>query len=146
MRLTYKGDYSIKVILELALHHGQGVLTIQDLAQKGDVPTKFLEQVLLDLKRGGFVDSKRGKNGGYVLAKQPSQIRLGDIIRYIDGPTEPIACVQDRYKGCKDFDRCLLRGIFRRVDQATSQIVDGVTFEDLARQVRSRTQAPDYSI
>jgi Rrf2 family protein len=146
MRLTYKGDYSIKIILELAMHHGKGVMTIQELSQKGDVPIKFLEQVLLDLKRGGFVESKRGKKGGYELAKRPDQIRLGEIVRYIDGPTEPIACVSDRYKGCKEADRCVLRGIWQRVDGAISGIIDNITFEDLAQQSQRQRLANDYSI
>jgi len=146
MRLTYKGDYSIKVILELALNYGQGVITIQDLATKGDVPIKFLEQVLLDLKRGGFVDSKRGKKGGYELSKRPDQIKLGEVVRYIDGPTEPIACVSDRYKGCKEVDRCILRGIWQRVDRAISGVIDTVTFEDLVQQMNQQSKAADYSI
>jgi Rrf2 family protein len=146
MRLTYKGDYSIKIILELAMHHGKGVMTIQELSKKGDVPIKFLEQVLLDLKRGGFVESKRGKKGGYELAKRPDQIKLGEIVRYIDGPTEPIACVSDRYKGCKEADRCVLRNIWQRVDGAISGIIDNITFEDLAQQSQRQRLANDYSI
>jgi len=146
MRLTYKGDYSIKIILELAMHYGKGVMTIQELSKKGDVPVKFLEQVLLDLKRGGFVESKRGKKGGYELAKRPDQIRLGDIVRYIDGPTEPIACVSDRYKGCQEADRCVLRAIWQRVDGAISGIIDNITFEDLAQQSQRQRLANDYSI
>ena len=146
MRLTYKGDYSIKIILELAMHHGKGVMTIQELSKKGDVPIKFLEQVLLDLKRGGFVESKRGKKGGYELAKRPDQIKLGEIVRYIDGPTEPIACVSDRYKGCKEADRCVLRNIWQRVDGAISGIIDNITFEDLAQQSQRQRLANDYNI
>jgi Rrf2 family protein len=146
MRLTYKGDYSIKIILELAMYYGKGVMTIQELAKKGDVPIKFLEQVLLDLKRGGFVESKRGKKGGYELAKRPDQIKLGDIVRYIDGPTEPIACVSDRYKGCKEADRCVLRNIWQRVDGAISGIIDNITFEDLAQQSQRQRLANDYNI
>jgi Rrf2 family protein len=146
MRLTYKGDYSIKVVLELSLHYGHGVTTITDLAEAIDAPVKFLEQVLLDLKRGGFLESKRGKHGGYELARPPKQIVLGEVVRYIDGPTEPIACVNQKYKGCKELDSCLLRGIWQQVDQAISGVIDNITFADMANQLKRQRQAPDYSI
>ncbi|MFA5272344.1 MAG: Rrf2 family transcriptional regulator, partial [Candidatus Omnitrophota bacterium] len=65
MKITYKGDYALKTVLDLALNYGKGVVTINELAKNADIPIKFLEQILLDLKRGGFVESKRGKIGGY---------------------------------------------------------------------------------
>ena len=97
MRITYKGDYALKAVLDLAIHYGNGVVTIHDLSKNTDAPIKFLEQVLLELKRGGFVESRRGKIGGYLLAKAPSQIRLGEVISFIDGPFEPIGCVEKKY-------------------------------------------------
>ena len=73
MKITYKGDYALKTILYLACSYGHGPLTIHQIAREADMPIKFLEQILLDLKRGGFVESKRGKVGGYLLAKPPSR-------------------------------------------------------------------------
>jgi Rrf2 family protein len=95
MKITYKGDYALKAILDLALHYESGVTTIHDLAKRIDAPVKFLEQVLLDLKRAGFVESRRGKVGGYSLAMPPREIKLGQVIRFIDGPIEPIECVEE---------------------------------------------------
>jgi len=112
MRITYKGDYALKTILDLALHYGNTPVTIHDLAKQEDIPIKFLEQILLDLKRGGFVESRRGKIGGYLLAKAPSQIKLGEIIRFIDGPIEPVACVHHNYEGCSDINKCIFKGIW----------------------------------
>src|SRR3989339_1859398 len=112
MRITYKGDYALKAILDLALHYDRGVVTIHDLAKRTDAPIKFLEQVLLDLKRGGFVESRRGKVGGYLLAKPPSQIKLGEVVRFIDGPIEPIACVEKNYSGCIDTYTCVFKKIW----------------------------------
>lgn len=137
MRVTYKGDYALKTILDLALHYDSGLVTIHDLAKRADIPVKFLEQVLLDLKSGGFVESRRGKIGGYYLAKPPSQIKLGDVIRFIDGPTEPIACVKNQYKGCEDIYKCVFRNIWQEVAQATSNIIDNITFEDLVNKVKA---------
>jgi Rrf2 family protein len=145
MRITYKGDYALKAILDLALHYGN-LVTINDLAKRADIPIKFLEQVLLDLKRGGFVESKRGKIGGYFLAKHPSQIKIGQVIRFIDGPIEPIVCVDHKYSGCKDIYKCVFRKVWQEVSKATSSIVDNITFADLAGQALNREDVFAYCI
>lgn len=111
MQVSYKGDYALKALLCLAIEYGQRLVSIPDLAKRLDIPKKFLEQVLLELKRGGFADSKRGKEGGYYLAKAPAEITLGAVIRFIDGPLEPIACVDDCYKGCADMPTCVFRPV-----------------------------------
>jgi Rrf2 family protein len=102
MKITFKGDYALKTVLDLALNHDAGLVTIVDISKRLDIPKKFLEQILLDLKKGGFVNSRRGKEGGYYLSKKPSEISVGDVIRFIDGPTEPIACVNNDYKDCRE--------------------------------------------
>jgi len=145
MKITYRGDYALKAILDLALNSGK-LITIHDLAKHTDIPVKFLEQVLLDLKQGGFVESKRGKIGGYLLAKHPSQIKLGEVIRFIDGPIEPIGCVGAKYSGCADTYSCVFRKVWSQVAQATSAIVDHITFEDLASQTTQSKQELIYNI
>ncbi len=145
MKITYKGDYALKAILHLALKNDK-VVTIHELAGHCDVPVKFLEQILLDLKRAGFVRSRRGKVGGYVLARMPGQIRLGDVIRYIEGPVGPIACTDTKYKGCKDTYKCIFRKVWQDVEKVTVDIVDRITFEDLVKQVKGRQGAGFYHI
>ncbi|MDD5692297.1 MAG: Rrf2 family transcriptional regulator [Candidatus Omnitrophica bacterium] len=146
MRITYKGDYALKALLDLALHYEQGLSTIHDVAKRIDAPVKFLEQVLLDLKKGGFVESRRGNVGGYQLAKDPADITLGEVVRFIDGPIEPIGCVEKGYSNCVDLNKCVFKNIWQRVAQATSDIIDNVSFADLARQVDLRKNALVYSI
>lgn len=146
MRITYKGDYALKAILDLALHYGNEPVTIHKMAERLDIPAKFLEQVLLDLKRGGFVESRRGKIGGYLLAKRPAQIKLGEIIRFIDGPIEPIACVDKQYKDCDDLYKCVFRKIWQKLTELTSELIDNITFEDLIREVELRKEEFIYSI
>lgn len=145
MKITYKGDYALKAILDLALYYGK-IVRIHDLAKRVDAPVKFLEQVLLDLKRGGFVESKRGKVGGYFLAKAPAQISIGDIVRYIDGPVEPIGCAGKDYKGCKDMYKCVFRSIWQDVTKNISGIIDNIDFEDLVKQIENREKTLVYSI
>ncbi|HNX90571.1 MAG TPA: Rrf2 family transcriptional regulator [Candidatus Omnitrophota bacterium] len=146
MKITYKGDYALKAVLDLSVNYGKGVVTINDMAKRIDVPIKFLEQVLLELKKGGFVDSKRGKIGGYYLAKAPLKITVGDVIKFIEGPIEPIACVKDNYGGCKDMYKCAFREVWRKVFRATSEIVDNVTFEELVYKVKPAEEIYSYSI
>jgi len=146
MRVTYKGDYALKTILDLALHDEKAPVTIHDLAKRSDIPAKFLEQILLDLKRGGFVISRRGKVGGYLLARSAAKITVGEVIRFIDGPIEPIACVDNKYKDCSDINKCIFKDIWRRVSEAVSKIIDEITFEDLARKVKKSDSALVYQI
>ena len=136
MRITYKGDYALKTILDLALHYGNSPVTIHELAKRADIPIKFLEQILLDLKRGSFVESRRGKVGGYLLAKNPAKIKVGDVIRFIDGPLQPITCLEKGYIGCSDIYKCVFRPLWDKVSRAISNIVDNVTFEDLVKQLQ----------
>ena len=146
MKITYRGDYALKAVLDLAVHYDQGLVTIHELAKRTQAPTKFLEQVLLDLKRGGFVESRRGKSGGYLLARPPKEVIVGDVVRFIDGPTEPIDCLEKGYRGCSDIYNCLFRKIWQQVSSATSGIVDNINFDDLAFQARIKEQVLTYSI
>ena len=146
MHITYKGDYAIKTILNLAEHFGEAPVTIQDLATRADIPIKFLEQILLTLKRGGFVESRRGKVGGYMLARHPSGITLGEVVRFIDGPIEPLACVSPDYRGCGEMGGCVLRRVWRRIAESTARIVDETTFQNLAEENRRVRGEPDYQI
>jgi len=135
MHITYKGDYALKTLLYLTRIYGAEVVSIQQIAAQGDMPIKFLEQVIQLLKRGGFVESKRGVNGGYALARPAEKITLGEVIRFVDGPLEPISCVSSKsYGGCKDTGCCELRKVMFKVKQAVSDSVDHVTLADLAKR------------
>ena len=146
MKVTYKGDYALKAVLDLAIHYGSEAVTINDIAKRIDAPVKFLEQILLELKKGGFVESRRGKIGGYLLSKSPGKIKVGEVIRFMDGPIEPISCVRHGYSGCKDLYKCVFRNVWQQVFEATSKIVDNITFEDLAVNAYSAQHVDTYSI
>jgi len=142
VKITYKGDYALKALLRLSLKYAEGeeaVMSINDLAKLGDMPTKFLEQILLTLRKGGFVKSKRGVRGGFLLARPPKDITIGEVIRFIEGPIEPIACIEkERYSGCKDLTSCIFRDIWKEVSAAILIVVDTLTFEELVLRYRER--------
>jgi Rrf2 family protein len=146
MKITYRGDYALKAVLDLALHYGKELSTINDIAKRIDAPIKFMEQVLLELKKGGFVESRRGKVGGFLLAKAPNKITVGDVVRFVDGPIEPIACVKQGYSDCRDAIKCVFKKVFQDVAQATLDVVDNVTFEDLVARVEAKKRALEYAI
>jgi len=146
MKITYKGDYALKTILDLAAHFGNAPVAINDLSSRLDIPTKFLEQILLSLKRAGFVESRRGKVGGYSLSRHPGQITLGVVTRFIDGPVEPIACVNKKYSGCHDLGKCVFKDIWEEVSRSTSRIIDNITFEDLLKKSKKINKAFTYQI
>jgi len=135
MKISYKGDYALKTLLELAINYNKGVVSISELAERGDIPDKFLEQILLMLKKGGFVDSKRGINGGYFLSRPPEDITVGEVIRFIEGPIQPITCVgRENYEECRDFDSCVFRDIWAKVNTSILLVIDTITFAELAKK------------
>ncbi|MDR1324294.1 MAG: Rrf2 family transcriptional regulator [Candidatus Margulisbacteria bacterium] len=146
MQVSYKCDYALKVLLELALHRAGGVISSQELSKKLDIPLKFLEQVLADLRKGGFVESRRGNMGGYSLVGQPAKITLGKVLRHIDGPVEPIDCLNSGYKNCRDLEACAYKPVWARVNKAITDIIDNVSLEDIAQKTLAAREALNYSI
>lgn len=138
MRLSKKSEYGLRALLELTLVHGKATLQRQDIVARQHIPIEFLEQILLTLKRAGFIASRRGINGGYTLIKQPSDITLGQIIRTLDGPLAPIRCVsKTAYQKCHDCPyadkaHCPVQNVMGTVRDAIAGILDHYTLADFA--------------
>lgn len=147
MKISYKSDYALKAVLDLAMCYESGEpVSIHDTARRIDAPVKFLEQIFSGLKTHGIIDSRRGSSGGYLLSKPPAQITVGEIVRLIEGPTEPISCVRQDYSGCAEIYTCVFRKIWQEVHRATSQIIDNVSFKDLAAEYDSIRNVSSFSI
>ncbi len=136
--LTRKAKYALRALVVLA-ECGEGPpLPIHAVADRARVPQKFLEAILLDLRKHGILASTRGKAGGYTLAKPPEAIAIGQVIRIIDGPLAPIPCASlTAYRPCDDCpdpERCMVRRLMRRVRDATAGILDSATVATLAAQ------------
>jgi len=136
MKLTKRGEYALRALIDFGIAHelGRPLVKINELVEKERLPVKFLEQILLQLREAGYIQTKRGKAGGYFLAKHPKDVRLGAIIRLIDGPLAPIACVsQTAYERCTcpDEDHCGLRMLMLDVRNAIARILDRYVLADV---------------
>jgi Rrf2 family protein len=125
-------------MLELSLHHADGPVHIRDISAAQDIPERFLEQILLQLKRAGYLRSKKGPNGGYYLAKAPSRISVAEVIRVMDGPLAPIDCVSvTAHEVCPREAFCGLKGLWKETRDAIARILERTTFADLAERTKA---------
>ena len=153
MKLSKRGEYALRALIDLgiAAELGRPLLQVSELAAKEKLPIKFLEQIFTQLKANGFVVSKRGKDGGYSLARPMNRIKFGSVIRLIDGPLAPIPCVsQTAYLRCTcpDEDHCGLRMLMLDVRTAIIKILDRYTLADIVeitlRKMRRDKVSPPF--
>jgi len=147
MRISAKGEYAIKAMLDLALQYEKGLIPIQEIAGRQGIPQRYLEQVLLLLKRAGFLTSKRGSAGGYQLLRPPREITVGSVLRVIEGSLERVEATKRGSGSALDYSRDLTE-LWGQVSTAVSEVIDRVTFEDLRQRVEARRSAgrPMYHI
>jgi len=139
VKISQKGLYALEAMMTLARRHDQGAIKIRDIAAESDLPEKFLELILLELKNARIVDSVRGARGGYRLRREPSEIRLSDIIRLIDGPLAPMGDAEQlRGLIAKDADHRALYEVFLAVRDAAAAILENTTVADLVADGRVR--------
>lgn len=147
MRLSKKGEYGLRALLELAGRFGRAPLHRHEIAERQRVPVVYLEQILLRLRNAGLLASRRGSKGGYALIKPPAAITLGQVIRVLDGPLAPIGCVsQTAYQKCADcpYARrrfCPLQHAMREVRNAVANVLDHYTLEDFAQRPKSTSKS-----
>jgi Rrf2 family protein len=150
--LSKKSKYGLKALLVLADEAGRGPIQTSELAEREALPKKFLEAILLELKRHGLLQSKKGRGGGYVLGRKPADITVGQVIRVLEGPLALIPCVsQTAYMKCEecvDERTCGIRLAMKEVRDATARILDNTTLSDLNARVafeRRTDQSADPS-
>ena len=133
--LSNKAKYGLKAMLHLAEREGQGGVLVADIAETQTIPKKFLDTILLEMKNSGLLHSKKGKGGGYMLARPAAKITVGQIIRILDGPLAPIPCVsQTAYRpclDCRDEAACQIRRVMGQVRDATAAILDNTSLIDM---------------
>ena len=132
MKISQKGLYALQAMMTLARRYEQGAIKIRDIAAESDLPEKFLELILLELKNARIVDSVRGARGGYQLRRAPSEIPLSDIIRLVDGPLAPMGDAEQlRSMIAQDADHRALYEVFLAVRDAAAQSLENTTVADL---------------
>jgi Rrf2 family transcriptional regulator, cysteine metabolism repressor len=137
MKISAKGEYAIKAMLDLSMHESEGLVSIQEIASRQAIPQRYLEQVLLQLKRAGLLASKRGASGGYHLARSPEDITVGEVLRAVEGATAPFESTRGGRHGPND-----LTELWDELSRAVSQVIDRMTFGELAaRAALRRTSA-----
>ena len=151
--LSCRGKYATRALLDLTLHVGGGPVAIHCIAERQNIPLKFLEQILVSLKRAGFVDSRKGPGGGYFLTLAPQEISLGAVVRAIDGPLAPISCVSVsdyRECGCPDPDTCGLRAAWQQARNALALVMDKTSFAEIRdrhlRLSQQKSEVHDFMI
>lgn len=134
--ITKKSKYAFKALLVLADAYGRGPLLISFISKEARVPKKFLEVILLELRHGGFVDSKKGKGGGYFLRVSPSGINLAEVFRAVEGPLAPVTCVSlhfyQKCSDCPDEAGCRFRRLMEQLRDANRAVLENKTLSDLA--------------
>ena len=137
MKISNKGEYALKALIELAIDYDKGITVtlINDVAKRKKIPQKYLEQILLNLRNAGILVSKRGVGGGYSLSRAPENISLGEIIRSVEGTLAPVDCVSigDHFN-CPDESSCGIYSIMLEVRDAVSGILDNTSLKDVAKR------------
>ena len=149
MKVSAKDEYACFAVLELALNYDpDSPIRVQQIAERQSIPVKFLFQIMQVLKRVDLVRSKRGTEGGYVLARPPAEITVGDVIRSVSGPFVQLTCLEsgDFEDACERETTCQFKPIWAEVDGAIASVLDRVTFADLVQQVRQREAQVMYHI
>jgi Rrf2 family protein len=139
-----RSDYGARALLYLAERYGEGPIQSAEIAARQSLPEAYLEQLLTVLRRAGLIRSIRGPAGGHQLARAPTELRLGEVIAALDGPTPTLSCVGEN--GCRVSPRCALADVWREVDSAAQAIVDRLTLADLLERQRAAEQRVMYHI
>jgi Rrf2 family transcriptional regulator, cysteine metabolism repressor len=147
--ISQKCQYAIRAIFELAKRNGQGPIKISDIALAQAIPLRFLEVILNQLRRAGFVQSKRGTEGGYILARQANHVTVAEVVQFMEGPQVPVACLTDEAAAkCSLNGKCVFMGMWKRAAEAVSDVYSRTSFQDLVddEAVMQKNASLTYSI
>lgn len=145
MKLTMKGDYGLRAMLDMAAYYGQGPIESADIARRQYIPEQYLDQILMALRKEGLVKSVRGPKGGHMLAKPPSQISMAQVMQALEGYVPPMECLPNP-DFCKLSPGCALRGVWQQIDEMTQRILTSTTIEELAQHHQTGIMETMYYI
>ena len=146
MKISTKGRYAVRVMLDLALHNSGEGIKVKDIANRQGISDKYLEQIIAVLNKAGYVKSVRGAQGGYRIAKDPKEYTVGMILRLTEGSMAPVACLEENADECERCDTCETLEVWKELYHAINNVIDNVTLEDLVERRQKRLENLDYSI
>lgn len=131
MKISTKGRYALRLMLDVALHCEEAPVRIKDTAARQEISVKYLEQIVSVLVKAGYLKSIRGPQGGYLLMKQPKEYQIGTILRLTEGSLAPVECLEGDTLGCERAESCVTLRLWKELDQAIKDVVDKYTLQDL---------------
>lgn len=136
MLLSTKGEYGVRCMLDLALHYGQGPISIQDISKREGISKNYIEQLFVRLRHAKLIKSVRGPKGGYLLISQPRRIKIGDVVRALEGPIAATRCVQPQNSKdlCERISTCVPYILWKRLTDKINEVLDSTTLEDLCKE------------
>lgn len=144
MKVSMKLDYGVRVLVDLAQHYGQGVIPASEIASRQGIPEPYLDQILVALRRAGFVTSKRGPQGGHMLAQPPSQVNLGEVITALEGSPSPRCIAQP--EDCDRATVCVQREVWQAIEEAAQKLLRATTLGELVERQERRSEVSMYYI
>lgn len=134
MKISTKGRYAVRMFLDLAEHKNEGVIALKDIAERQNISKKYLEQIVSIFNTPSFIKSTRGVSGGYMLAKEPNQYSIGEILRLSEGSLAPIFCVEDESEDCSRSGECVMRPIWQGLNKVINDYLNSITLQDILDQ------------
>lgn len=131
MRISTKGRYALRLMIDLALNNTGEPISLKDIAQRQNISDKYLEQIISVLNKAGYVKSVRGAQGGYILRKKPEEYTVGMILRLTEGSLAPVSCLEDEEIECERLEDCVTVIVYKRLNDAINEVVDSITLADL---------------
>ncbi|RBP45533.1 RrF2 family transcriptional regulator [Garciella nitratireducens] len=145
MKLSTKGRYGVTAMFDLAVRYGQGPISIKEISDRQGISEPYLEQLFSSLRKSGLVTSIRGAQGGYILARHPKDITVGEVIRVLEGPIAPTDCVLEEDPVlCKKSDICVTREIWAEIRDSISKVIDNITLLDMVEKYKQKLSNDAY--
>lgn len=145
MKISTKGRYALRLMIDLAEHNNGKYIALKDISARQKISLKYLEQIVIQLSKAGFLESARGSQGGYRLAKKPSKYTAGDILRVTEGSLAPVACLDSKTNKCPVYDKCSTIDFWTGLYDLILKYVDGITLENMSDKHINKS-SNDYSI
>ncbi len=145
MKISTKGRYALRMLIDLAEHEGDGFIALKDIAERQNISKKYLEQIVPILSRSGILRTNRGSQGGYALAKEPDHVTVGEILRLTEGSLSPVACLDGDPAQCPRSADCPTLPVWQGLNRVINEYLDGITLRSILDSQRER-YINDYSI